>query len=72
MIPARVTDQAPIPPPSYHRALATALHLDALTVVIHLHLLTWCRVAVQIAHPEGSKIEPSFCQGRRCTRLCSI
>src|SRR5579859_2272239 len=50
MIPALVTDQAPIPPPSYHRAIAIALHLDALTLVTCLHLLTLCRVAVQIAH----------------------
>src|SRR5215470_12711784 len=50
MTPACVTDQAPIPPPSYHRALASALHLDALTIVTHLHLLTLCRVAVQMAH----------------------
>ncbi|HEU5228234.1 MAG TPA: transposase [Ktedonobacteraceae bacterium] len=45
-----MTDQAPIPPPSYYRARACALHLDALTLVTHLHLLTLCRVAVQIAH----------------------
>ncbi len=45
-----VTDQAPIPPPSYHRTLAASLHLDALTLVTHLHLLPLCRVAVQIAH----------------------
>ena len=50
MTPALVTEQAPIPPPSYHRAIAKALHLDALTLVTRLHLLTLCRVAVQIAH----------------------
>jgi len=49
MTPAVVTDQAPIPPPSYHRKIAYALHLDALTLVTHLHLLTLCRVAVQMA-----------------------
>lgn len=50
MTPVIVTDQAPIPPPSYHRAIARALHVDALTLVACLHLLTLCRVAVQIAH----------------------
>jgi hypothetical protein len=49
MTPALVTDQGPIPPPSYHRTLATALHLDALTLVTRLHLLALCAVAVQIA-----------------------
>jgi hypothetical protein len=29
MTPAVGLDQAPIPPPSYHRAMAAALHLDA-------------------------------------------
>lgn len=50
MIPALVTDQAPIPPPPYHRALANALHLDALTLVTRLHLLALCGMAVQVAH----------------------
>lgn len=49
MTPEVVTDQAPIPPPSYHRPLATSLHLDALMLVTRLHLLTLCRVAVQMA-----------------------
>ena len=38
MTPAMCPVQAPVPPPSYHRAMATALHLDALTLVTHLHL----------------------------------
>lgn len=50
MIPALVTDLAPVPPPSYQRAIAKALHIDALRLVTHLHLLTLCGVAVQIAH----------------------
>ncbi len=45
-------DQAPVPPPSYHRAMATALHLDALTLVTRLHLLEMCRVAVQLARQQ--------------------
>jgi hypothetical protein len=40
---------ASVPPPSYHRTVATALHLDALTLVIHLELLTVCRLAVHMA-----------------------
>jgi hypothetical protein len=43
------TDQAPVPPPSFHRTMATALHLDALTLVTRLQLLEVCRVAVQLA-----------------------
>jgi hypothetical protein len=49
MIPTRCAHPAPLPAPSYHRTLATALHLDALTLVIHLHLLQMCRTAVQLA-----------------------
>lgn len=49
MTPALGADQAPIPPPSYHRAIAKALHLDALTLITRLHLLTLCQVAVQLA-----------------------
>jgi hypothetical protein len=30
MTPAVGLDQASIPPPSYHRTLATSLHVDAL------------------------------------------
>jgi hypothetical protein len=49
MAPAVCAHQAPIPPPSYHRAMAKALHLDALTLVSRLQLLEVCRVAVQLA-----------------------
>src|SRR5258708_16056765 len=45
-------DRAPIPPPSYHRTMATALHLDALTLVTRLHLLEMCRAAVQRARQQ--------------------
>src|SRR5437660_10536834 len=50
---ALVNHQAPIPPPSYQRAqarLGPALHIDALTLVTTLHLLTLCRLAVGLAH----------------------
>ena len=50
MTPAGGLDQASIPPPAYHRTLATALHLDALTLVTRLDLLALCRLAVHLAH----------------------
>lgn len=53
MMPQLVESQAPIPPPAYHRAqarLGPALHIDALTLVNTLHLLTLCRLAVRLAH----------------------
>lgn len=53
MMPLAVVDhQAPVLPPSYQRAqarLAPALHVDALTLVTILHLLTLCRLAVRLA-----------------------
>jgi transposase len=49
MTPAIGLAQAPIPPPSYHRASARALHVDALTLVRRLHLLALCCVAVHLA-----------------------
>jgi transposase len=48
-----VTHEAPVPPPAYHRAqarLGPALHIDALTLITTLHLLTLCRLAVRLAH----------------------
>ena len=53
MMPTMVTEQAPVPPPAYHRVqgrLGPALHLDALTLVRTLHLLALCRLAVRLAH----------------------
>src|SRR5437660_3096861 len=53
MMPLTVTEQAPVPPPAYHRAqarLGPALHIDALSLVTSLHLLTLCRLAVRLAH----------------------
>ena len=52
-MPTIVTEQAPVPPPAYYRAqarLGPALHIDALTLVRTLHLLTLCRLAVRLAH----------------------
>jgi hypothetical protein len=53
MGPALDNDQAAVPPPAYHRAqarLRPALHIDALTLVLTLHLLMLCRLAVRLAH----------------------
>src|SRR5437879_7587917 len=53
MMPLIVNEQAPVPPPAYHRAqarLGPALHIDALRLVRRLHLLTLCHLAVQLAH----------------------
>ena len=53
MMPALGNSVAPVPPPAYHRAqarLGPALHIDALTLVTTLHLLTLCRLAVRLAH----------------------
>jgi len=44
--------QAPVPPPSYHRTLAHALHLNALTVVTRLRLLSVCRLAVSLVERQ--------------------
>jgi hypothetical protein len=52
-MPSVVNEQAPVPPPPYHRAqarLGAALHIDALCLVTTLHLLTLCRLAVNLAH----------------------
>ena len=53
MIPMLSTETTPVPPPAYYRAqarLRPALHIDALTLVNTLHLLTLCRLAVRLAH----------------------
>lgn len=52
MAPSRCAHSAPVPPPSYHRTAATALHLDALLLVDRLHLLALCQVAVDLAHRQ--------------------
>src|SRR5271169_3346011 len=53
MMPTRIEEQAPVAPPSFQRGqarLSRALHIDALTLVTTLHLLTLCRLAVRLAH----------------------
>jgi hypothetical protein len=52
MMPAPLSDQAPVPPPAYHRAqrrLGPRLGIDALTQLRELHLLALCRLAVRLA-----------------------
>ena len=53
MMPLIMQEQAPVPPPAYQRAQAKqgpALHINAVTLVTTLHLLTLCRLAVRLAH----------------------
>jgi len=48
MMPRLGNSAAPVPPPAYHQAqarLGPAFHIDALTLVNTLHLLTLCRLA---------------------------
>ncbi len=62
MMPIRVNEQAPVPPPAYHRAqvrLGPALHIDALTLVNTLHLLSLCRLAVSLAHRRCPPLLPA-------------
>ena len=52
MVPAAGTGRAPVPPPAYHRIQRqrrSTLHLDALTLVTRLHLLSLCRLAVRLS-----------------------
>jgi hypothetical protein len=46
------TNHAPVPPPSYHRSVASALHLDTLTLVMRFHFLEMCRVASPGSSPR--------------------
>jgi hypothetical protein len=52
MAPTLCAYMAPVPPPSNHRTAATALHLDALTLVTRLELLALCRLAVRVAQRQ--------------------
>jgi hypothetical protein len=52
MLPACGLAHAPVPPPSYQRTLATALHLDALTLITRLWLVALCRLAVQLVQQQ--------------------
>ncbi len=79
MAPAMWPVQAPVPPPSYHRTMVTALHLDALTLVTRLHLLAPCQLAVQLAQrqcppPLGKLVRAvrpaSIARSRSCFWRC--
>src|SRR5258707_13993533 len=77
MIPTRVNEAAPVPPPAYHRAqarLSPALHMDALTLINTLHLLPLCRLAVRLAHhrcpPPLPCLAPLARPGRTAKSLC--
>src|SRR5260221_12774472 len=70
MMPTTVNEQAPVPPPAYHRAqarLGLALHIDALTLVSTLHLLTLCCLAVRLAHRRCPPPLPAGPGGAPCT-----
>jgi len=67
MMPILVTDQAPVPPPSYHRAQGQRerwLHINALTLIETLQLLALCRLAVQLAHRRCPPPLPKAAGGR--------
>ncbi len=62
MMSTLVTDQAPVPPPAYHRAQVrgmVALHINALTLLTILPLLALCRMAVRLAHRQCSPPLPA-------------
>ena len=59
MVATVCADPAPIPPPSHPRTMATALHLDALTLVARFHLLEMCCVAVRLAHKQCASPLPT-------------
>jgi hypothetical protein len=70
-MPTIVSEQAPVPPPSYHRRevqaqahRARALHINALTLIKTLHLLGLCRLAVQMAHRRCPPPLPKDAGGR--------
>src|SRR5947208_14246097 len=71
MMPTTYQQQAPIPPPSYHRRevqaqarRARALHINALSLIETLHLLALCRLAVQMAHRRCPPPLPKGTGGR--------
>ena len=70
-MPTIVSEQAPVPPPSYHRRevqaqarRARALHINALTLIETLHLLALCRLAVQLAQRRCPPPLPKGAGGR--------
>jgi hypothetical protein len=67
MVPASCVRAFPVSPPAYHRAQAKigpALHIDALTLITHLHLLALCRLAVHLAQRRCAPPLPAGPGGR--------
>jgi hypothetical protein len=67
MIPAIDERLHPVPPPAYHRAQLKrrpALHLDAVSLVTRLHLLSLCRLAVRLAQRHCPPPLPAGAGGR--------
>jgi hypothetical protein len=71
MMPTVVNEQAPIPPPSYHRReaqiqarQARALHINALSLIETLHLLVLCQLVVQVAYRRCPPPLPKGAGGR--------
>lgn len=74
-MPILVDDQAPVPPPPYYRMQArfsAALHIDALTLVSTLHLLTLCRLAVCLAHHRCLLVQEGLHGPTAMSRSCSL
>jgi hypothetical protein len=70
-MPPVVNEQAPIPPPSYHRQeaqvqarQARTLPINALTLIKTLHLLTLCQLAIQLAYRRCPPPLPKGAGGR--------
>lgn len=67
MMPLALENQTSMAHPSYQRAHARvgpALHIDALTLVKTLHLLTLCPLAVRLAHRRCPPPLPAGKEGR--------
>jgi hypothetical protein len=67
MVQTSRDDTAPVPPPAYHRntcGLRPALHVDALSLVTRLHLLTLSRLAVHLSRQRCPSGLPSGSGGR--------
>src|SRR5881227_1424843 len=71
IMPTTSIQQAPVPPPSYHRReaqaqaqRARALHINALSLIETLHLLALCHLAVQVAHRHCPPPLPKGACGR--------
>jgi hypothetical protein len=70
--PAACPGVVPVPPPAYRRARLKSRptwHLDALTLVTRLHLLSLCRMAVHVGQqrcPPPLPVGPGSRPRRHC------